>query len=93
MTWILANESGDVRNTNALREFFYKLLSEEDQSKATELGLIPLTKSNSRKIHRCCWQNRKLDGANTNLEIEVLLDIKNWMSNLIQSSLNKRTCE
>jgi len=42
LKWILANESGNGRNTNDLRETFYKLLSEEDQSKATELRFILL---------------------------------------------------
>jgi len=42
LKWILANESGNVRNTNDVREIFYKLLSEEYQSKATELRFIPL---------------------------------------------------
>ncbi len=42
LTWILAYQSGNGRNTNALRETFYKLLSEEYQSKASELGFIPL---------------------------------------------------
>jgi len=27
------------------------------------------------------------------LDLEVLLDIKNWMGNLIQSSSSKRSCE
>ena len=42
LTWILAYQSGNGRNANALQETFYKLLSKEYQSKASELGFIPL---------------------------------------------------
>ena len=42
LTWILAYETGNGRNTKAIQDTFYKLLSKEYQSKASELGFIPL---------------------------------------------------
>ena len=42
LTWILAYKSGNGKNTQGLKETFYKLLSEEYQSKASQLGFIPL---------------------------------------------------
>jgi len=42
LTWILAYEKGNGRNTNAIQDTFYKLLSDEYQSKAPALGFVPL---------------------------------------------------
>ena len=42
LTWILAYKSGNSKNTQDLKEIFYKLLSEEYQSKVSQLGFIPL---------------------------------------------------
>jgi len=42
LTWILAYEKGNGRNTNAIQETFYKLLSDEYQDKAPSLGFVPL---------------------------------------------------
>mgnify|MGYP005660908663 FL=1 len=42
LTWILAYETGNGRNTNAIQDMFYKLLSDEYQSKAPALGFVPL---------------------------------------------------
>ena len=42
LTWILAYEKGNGRNTKAIQDTFYKLLSDEYQLKASELGFIPL---------------------------------------------------
>ena len=42
LTWILAYETGNGRNTNAIQDMFYKLLSDEYQSKAPDLGFVPL---------------------------------------------------
>ena len=42
LTWILAYEKGNGRNTNAIQETFYKLLSDEYQDKASALGFVPL---------------------------------------------------
>ena len=42
LTWILAYETGNGRNTKAIQDTFYKLLSDEYQDKAASLGFIPL---------------------------------------------------
>jgi phosphate transport system substrate-binding protein len=42
LTWILAYEEGNGRNTKAIQDTFYKLLSDEYQSKAPALGFVPL---------------------------------------------------
>ena len=42
LTWILAYETGNGRNTKAIQDMFYKLLSDEYQSKAPALGFVPL---------------------------------------------------
>jgi len=42
LTWILAYETGNGRNTKAIQDTFYKLLSGEYQSKAPALGFVPL---------------------------------------------------
>ncbi len=42
LTWILAYETGNGRNTKSIQDTFYKLLSDEYQSKAPTLGFVPL---------------------------------------------------
>ena len=42
LTWILAYETGNGKNTKAIQDMFYKLLSDEYQSKAPDLGFVPL---------------------------------------------------
>ncbi len=42
LTWILAYETGNGRNTKSIQDTFYKLLSDEYQSKAPALGFVPL---------------------------------------------------
>jgi phosphate transport system substrate-binding protein len=42
LTWILAYETGNGRNTKAIQDTFYKLLSDEYQVKAPALGYVPL---------------------------------------------------
>jgi len=42
LTWILAYETGNGRNTKAIQDTFYKLLSDEYQDKAAALGFVPL---------------------------------------------------
>ena len=42
LTWILAYEKGNGSNTKAIQDTFYKLLSDEYQSKAPPLGFVPL---------------------------------------------------
>jgi len=42
LTWILAYETGNGRNTKAIQDTFYKLLSDEYQDKAPPLGFVPL---------------------------------------------------
>jgi len=42
LTWILAYETGNGRNTKAIQDTFYKLLSDEYQDKAPALGFVPL---------------------------------------------------
>ena len=42
LTWILAYETGNGRNTEAIKDTFYTLLSDEYQSKAPALGFVPL---------------------------------------------------
>jgi len=42
LTWILAYETGNGRNTKAIQDTFYKLLSDEYQYKASALGFVPL---------------------------------------------------
>jgi len=42
LTWILAYEKGNGRNTKAIKQAFNTLLSEEYQDKASSLGFIPL---------------------------------------------------
>jgi len=42
LTWILAYKTGNGGNTKAIQDTFYKLLSEEYQSKAPALGFVPL---------------------------------------------------
>ncbi len=42
LTWILAYEKGNGRNTKAIQDTFYKLLSDEYQSKASALGFVSL---------------------------------------------------
>jgi len=42
LTWILAYEMGNGKNTKAIQDTFYKLLSDEYQSKASSLGFVPL---------------------------------------------------
>ena len=42
LTWILAYETGNGRTTKAIQDTFYKLLSDEYQDKAPDLGFVPL---------------------------------------------------
>ena len=42
LTWILAYEKGNGRNTKAIQDTFYELLSDEYQDKAPALGFVPL---------------------------------------------------
>ena len=42
MTWILAYEKGNGRNTKAIKQAFNKLLSDEYQDKAPSVGFVPL---------------------------------------------------
>jgi len=42
LTWILAYEEGNGRNTKAIKQAFNTLLSDEYQDKAPSLGFIPL---------------------------------------------------
>ena len=42
LTWILAYEKGNGRNTKAIQDTFYKLLGDEYQDKAPALGFVPL---------------------------------------------------
>ena len=42
LTWILAYETGNGKNTKAIQDMFYKLLSDEYQSKAPALDFVPL---------------------------------------------------
>ena len=42
LTWILAYETGNGKNTEAVKETFRKLLSDEYQEKASVLGYVPL---------------------------------------------------
>ena len=42
LTWILAYKTGNGRNTKAIQDTFYKLLSDEYQDKAPPLGFVPL---------------------------------------------------
>ena len=42
LTWILAYQTGNGKNTKAIQDVFYKLLSDEYQSKASALGFVPL---------------------------------------------------
>ncbi len=42
LTWILAYETGNGKNAKAIQDTFYKLLSDEYQSKAPDLGFVPL---------------------------------------------------
>jgi len=42
LTWILAYKTGNGRNTMAIQETFYILLSDEYQDKAPALGFVPL---------------------------------------------------
>jgi len=42
LTWILAYEKGNGRNTKAIKQAFNTLLSDEYQDKASSLGFIPL---------------------------------------------------
>ena len=42
LTWILAYETGNGRNTKAIKQAFNTLLSDEYQDKASSLGFIPL---------------------------------------------------
>ena len=46
LTWILAYEKGNGRNTNAIQDTFYKLLSDEYQDKASALGFCSLERRN-----------------------------------------------
>ena len=42
MTWILAYEEGNGRNTKAIRKSLNYLLSDKAQAKAPSLGFVPL---------------------------------------------------
>jgi len=42
LTWILAYEKGNGRNTKAIQDTFYKLLSDEYQDKSPYLGFVPI---------------------------------------------------
>jgi len=42
LTWILAYEEGNGRNTKAIKQAFNTLLSDEYQDKAPSLGFVPL---------------------------------------------------
>ena len=42
LTWILAYETGNGRNTNAVQESLNYLLSDKAQAKASSLGFVPL---------------------------------------------------
>ena len=41
ITWILANEKGNGKNTKVIQDTLYKSLSDEYQSKAPALDFIP----------------------------------------------------
>ena len=42
LTWILAYETGNGRNTEAIKTSLSTLLSDEYQDKAPKLGFVPL---------------------------------------------------
>ena len=42
LTWILAYETGNSENTEAIKAAFKTLLSDEYQDKAPSLGFVPL---------------------------------------------------
>ena len=42
LTWILAYETGNGRNTEAIQDTSYKLFSDEYQDKASPLRFVPL---------------------------------------------------
>ena len=42
LTWILAYEKGNGRNTKAIKQAFNTLLSDEYQDKSPSLGFVPL---------------------------------------------------
>ena len=42
MTWILAYETGNGKNTDAIKTALSTLLSDEYQDKAPKLGFVPL---------------------------------------------------
>ena len=42
LTWILAYETGNGKNTDAIKTTLSKLLSDEYQDKASSLGYVPL---------------------------------------------------
>ena len=42
LTWILAYETGNGRNTKAIKKSLITLLSDEYQDKAASLGFVPL---------------------------------------------------
>ena len=43
LTWILAYETGNGKNTDAIKTTLSKLLSDEYQNKASTLGFVPLS--------------------------------------------------
>ena len=58
LTWILAYEKGNGRNTKAIQDTFYKLLSDEYQDKAPLLGFVPLTGDILEKSRAAVKKNR-----------------------------------
>ena len=42
MTWILAYQTGNGKNTETIKTTLSKLLSDEYQDKASSLGFVPL---------------------------------------------------
>ena len=49
LTWILAYEKGNGNNTKVIQDTLYKLLSDEYQSKAPDLGFVPLNREILKK--------------------------------------------
>ena len=78
LTWILAYEKGNGRNTKAIKQTFNTLLSDEYQNKASSLGFIPL-KGNILLKSRAAVE--KIGSWN------FLIDVKlSWLSYTFKSS-------
>ncbi len=58
LTWILAYEKGNGRNTKAIQYTLYKLLSDEYQDKAPPLGFVPLKGDILEKSKAAVKKNR-----------------------------------